>query len=217
MSFRYALPLVCLTAVVFGQPAPQVQVMPYDSSMEDRVSADGYVDVEENEYPATFADKASGITVYWGFDDSLMYAALETKGAGWLAIGFGSPNMNEANIIIGFYSDDSAEVYNQVGVNFTHAAPAEGDSALADWDYDIDRDDETGITTMEFSYPLKFPALTGLAIPGLEPGDTYDMILAQNTKTISLNAKHTNRSALKLKMEENPHRTKKEAGPAGGK
>jgi len=222
MTFRHLMSVALFAGLASGQPAPAVQVMPYDSLMEDRASVDGYIDREEQEYPASFADKAAGITVSWGFDDSLMYVGLETKGRGWLGIGFGSPKMHEANMIVGFYSDDSAEVYNHVGVNNTHAAVQASDSLLADWEYEIDRDDETGVTTLEFSYPLKFPAASGLAVPGLEPGDTYDLILAQNTKTISLAAKHTNLSTLKLKMADRPKRAEpKPAEPApateGGK
>jgi hypothetical protein len=59
-------------------------------------------------------------------------------------------------------------------------------------------------------YPLKFPDGAGLAIPGLEPGDTYDIILAQNTKTVSLDAKPTQQSVLKVKLADNPHLKKQE-------
>ena len=70
-----------LTAVAADMP-----VMPYDSLMEDRVSADGWVEREEEfEYPAEFKNPATGLTVSWGFDDRNMYVALETKGKGWEA------------------------------------------------------------------------------------------------------------------------------------
>ena len=63
---------------------------------------------------------------------------------------------------------------------------------------------------MEFVYPLKFPGVNGIAIPGLEPGDTYDIVLTQNTKTVSLNAKPTSQSTLKVTLADNPHLKKKE-------
>ena len=194
---RYALPLACLTALVLGAPA-NPPVMPYDPLMGDRVSVDGFVDTEESEYPATFADKASGLTVHWGFDDSLIYVALETHGNGWVGIGFGSPKMEESNVIIGYYSDDSADVYNQVGFGSGATAIALGDSL--DLEAEMDRDDETGITTLEFTYPLAWPAVKGLAISGLAAGDVFDMTLAQNTKSISFAQPPTNKSALKFKM-----------------
>jgi hypothetical protein len=207
MISRFCLPLVCLALLVAAQAA-EMPVMPYDSAIGDRGAVDGFVDVEESEYPASFTDKTTGITVHWGFDDSLIYVALETKGAGWLAIGLGSAKMNESNMIIGYWSDDSSAVYNQLGSGYAHADVAGGDSFALE--ADIDRDDETGVTTMEFSYPLQFPKVAGLAIPGLVAGDTYDMILAQNTKTIDLRAKHTQKAALKFQMASNPHAQKKQ-------
>jgi len=201
-----ALVLAGLGALAFGW-AQTVPVVPYDSTMEDRVSVDGEIDNEDGpEYPATYLDKASGLTVNWGFDDSLIYVGLQTKGRGWLGIGFGSAKMDESNMIVGYYAEDSTDVVNMIGVNHAHARSPQSDSAIRE--AEIDFDDETGITTMEFVYPLKFPSRAGLAIPGLEPGDTYDVIMAQNTKTISLNAKHTNLSALKAKLADNPRQVR---------
>jgi hypothetical protein len=204
MLKRFTLLLAAAIALALAQP-----VIPYDSAMDNRVSADGVIDNEDGqEYPATYVDKASGLTVHWGFDDSLIYVGMETKGRGWMAIGFGSARMHESNMLIGYYTDDSTEVMNQVGANYAHARSPQSDSAIRE--AEIEFDDETGITTMEFIYPLQFPAGPGLAIPGLLPGDTYDVILAQNTKDVSLNAKHTNKSAVKVKLADNPHLKKQE-------
>jgi|GEM_PF-559277 len=190
--------------------AQEMPVMPYDSLMDDRVSVDGEVDREDNEYPAEFEDPGTGITISWGFDDSLIYLALETEAKGWFGIGFGAPKMNESNMVIGFYTDDSTAVYNVVGKDYGYTVAAEADSLFPDWD--IDFDDETGVTTLEFTYPLKWSGedapeifaqnevLKGTAIPGLEPGDIFDLILAQNTKTISLKTKPTQHGQLKFKM-----------------
>jgi hypothetical protein len=204
MSKQFALLLGAVLTLASAQP-----VIPYDSLMDARVGIDGVIDNEEGrEYPATYSDKASGLTANWGFDDSLVYVGLVTKGRGWLAIGFGSPTMNESNMIIGYYTEDSTEVTNQVGGNHVHAGSPQSDSAIRE--AEIDYDEETGVTTMEFSYPLRFPAGAALAVPGLAPGGTYDIILAQNTKSVSLNAKHTNLSALKVKLADKPQPTKQE-------
>ena len=204
MTKHFALLLGAALALASAQP-----VIPYDSLIDTRVGIDGVIDNEEGrEYPATYSDKASGLTANWGFDDSLMYVGLVTKGRGWLAIGFGSPAMNESNMMIGYYTEDSTEVMNQVGVNNTHARSPQSDSAIQE--AEIDRDEETGVTTMEFTYPLQFPAGEALAVPGLAPGGTYDVILAQNTKSVSFNAKHTNFSALKVKLADKPQPTKQE-------
>ena len=203
MSKRFTLLLGAALALASAQP-----VIPYDSLMDARVGVDGIIDNEEGpEYPATFLDKATGLTVHWGFDDSLIYVGLETKGSGWLGIGFGSAKMSESNMIIGYYTEDSTAVVNQVGANHTYARLAESDSAIRE--AEIDRDEETGITTMEFTYPLKFPAGNGLA-----PGGTYDVILAQNTKSVSLNAKPTSSSTLKVKLADKPRPQPKPETPS---
>jgi len=208
MFKRFALLVAGLGALTFCL-AQTVPVIPYDSTMEDRVNIDGEIDNEDGpEYPATYADKAAGMTVSWGFDDSLIYVGIQTRGRGWVAIGFGSPKMHEANMLIGYYTDDSTDVVNVVGTNHTHVRSPHSDSAIGE--AEIEYDEDTRVTTMEFCYPLRFPAADGLAIPGLEPGDTYDIILAQNTKSVSLDAKHTNRSALKVKLADNPHLKKQE-------
>jgi len=204
MSKQFALLVGVVLTLASAQP-----VIPYDSLMDVRVGIDGVIDNEDGrEYPATYSDKASGLTANWGFDDSLIYVGLVTKGRGWLAIGFGSPAMNESNMIIGYYTEDSTEVMNHVGAKHVHAGSPQSDSAIRE--AEIDQDEETGVTTMEFTYPLHFPAGATLAVPGLAPGGTYDVILAQNTKSVSLNAKHTNLSALKVKLADRPQPTKQE-------
>jgi hypothetical protein len=202
MLRQFALLFGAALALSTAQP-----VIPYDSTLVDRVGIDGVIDNDEGrEYPATYVDKASGITVHWGYDDSLIYVGLETRGRGWLAIGFGSAKMNESNMIIGYYTEDSTDVMNQVGANHAHARSPQSDSVIQE--AEIDRDEETGVTTMEFAYPLHFPAGESLAVPGLAPGGTYDIILAQNNKSISLNAKHTSLNALKVKLADKPRPTK---------
>ena len=209
MSRQFALMLGAALALASAQP-----VIPYDSTMVDRVGIDGTIDNEDGpEYPATIADKVSGLTVHWGFDDSLMYVGLQTKGRGWMAIGFGSAKMNESNMIIGYYTDDSTDIVNQIGANYAHVRAPQSDSAIRE--AEIDYDDETGITTMEFAYPLQFPAGQALAIPALTPGEACDVILAQNTKDVSLNAKHTHKSALKVKLAANPRPKQQEEQPTG--
>lgn len=177
---------------------PPVPFMPYDSLMDERVVVDGYVDIEDDEYPASFANAATGITVHWGFDDSLMYVALTGKGKGWMAIGFGSARMNGANLIIGYYADDSAEVVNHVGTGWTHRVVPDSVGLLEDGD--VDFDDETGTMAVEFIYPLRWTGLKGTAVAGLEPGGTYDLILARNAKTVSMAQKHGQKAALKFRL-----------------
>jgi len=211
---RTATFLAVITALAAGQ---QIPVIPYDSLMSDRVSIDGYVDREDGEYPGEYVAKAAGLTVSWGFDDNFIYLALETKGKGWMAIGFGAPEMNEANMLFAFNNDDSSNMYNLVGSDFTHKVVGDGDSLDLEWD--IDFDDETGVTAFEVACPLtwrgdsqagalaKSPVLAATAIPGLVPGDVYDFILAQNTKSVSLAAKHTHRTKFKAQLSVLPEKS----------
>ena len=204
MFRQFALLLGAALALASAQT-----VIPYDPLMDDRVYIDGVVDNEDGpEYPATYVDKATGITVNWGFDDSLLYVGLETKGRGWLAIGFGSAKMNESNMVIGYYTDDSAAVANHIGANYAHARSPQSDTVMRD--VEIDFDEETGVTAMEFVYPLQFPAGKGLAVSALVPGEAYDIILAQNTKSASLSAKHTHKSVLKVTLAGIPQPEKQE-------
>lgn len=201
-----------LTVVAGATP-----VVPYVQNLDDIVLVDGYVDRDqaEREYPFEFVDQATGITVSWGYDDTLLYVALETKGRGWFGIGFGSPTMNGSNMVIGFDTDDETDVLCLIGRGHSHKVVASADELLPEWD--VDFDDETGVTTLEFAYPLRWrgegapaefaafgEAFKGAAVGGLEPGDVYDAILAQNTKTASLDAKHTHLSSFKFRMGDIP-------------
>ncbi|MBN2537381.1 hypothetical protein JXB37_03790, partial [candidate division WOR-3 bacterium] len=197
--------LLCLgllaTGLVIAQEMP---VMPYDSLMEDRVSVDGWVEREDGEfeYPAELKNPATGMTVSWGYDDSLVYVAVETRGKGWFGFGLGSATMAGSYFWLGFYDDDSVELYNLVGVGHGHELAGHADSLAYDWD--VDFDDETGVRCLEVVFPLRWSdegtsggdnaVLKKAAIPGLEPGDIYDMVLAQNTRTASLDAGHTHRA-----------------------
>ncbi len=196
------------TVLVFFLPLSYVQagkdtlVIPYDSLMDDRVSVDGYIDWEDEEYLGSFRDPATGITVYWGYDDNFIYIALEAKGKGWQAIGFGSPTMNGSNMFIGYYSDDSVMLVNHVGTGRTHAGAKGNDSLLEDWD--IDYDEETNTMAIEFVYPLNWAGLKGSTVSGLVPGETYDLILARNPKSISFTVKHSQKSQRIFRLAPKP-------------
>ncbi|UCG42097.1 MAG: hypothetical protein JSU73_09450 [candidate division WOR-3 bacterium] len=205
--------------------AQDLAVVPFDSLMEDRVSVDGYVDREDDEYPGYLKNPATGLTLSWGHDDSVIYIAVETRGRGWVAVGLGGEDMAGANMLVGFYSDDSAEAYNLVGKGYGHVLAAHLDSLDVDWD--IDFDDETGVTCFEFAYPLKWrgegapetftdnEGLKNAAVSGVVQGETYQLILAQNTKTISTKVKHTHRSEVKFQLQQQPEVVLPDTGTVG--
>lgn len=204
------LGLLAVWFSVQAQSGPDTLTVPFDSLMDYRVSVDGYIDTEDNEYPASFRDPVTGITVYWGHDDSLVYVGMEARGKGWLAIGFGSPVMSGSNMIIGLYSDDSVAVFNHVGGERTHRAISNDIGLIEDWE--IDYDDETNTLAMEFVYPLHWQGLSGTAVSSLEPGNVYDFILARNPRSISLKAKHLQKSRRVCRIEPAP--TPKDSTPS---
>jgi len=58
--------------------------------------------ITKGEYPASFTDDKTGITVYWMADLTNLYCALQSPGLGWLAVGFGSDGMNGSDMVIAF-------------------------------------------------------------------------------------------------------------------
>jgi hypothetical protein len=117
-------------------------------------------------------------------------------------------------MLVGYYTEDSVDLYDLVGRGHGHAVAGHADTLALDWE--IDFDDETGVTAIEFAYPLTWrgdgaPAalaanavLKESAIPGLAAGDVFDLILAQNTKAISLRERHSHRATLKFQLGEMP-------------
>lgn len=176
------------------------QVVPYDGALAEVVIIDGSVDEDEQEFTGNFTDPATGITVNWGYDDSLLYAALSAPGTGWMAMGFGSPKMDKSNILIGYYTDDSTNLENHIGSGWSHK-PANID-LIEDWE--VDYDDETDTMVIEFTYPLNWTGLKGTAIAELIPGQTYHLILARNSKNSSLTAKHAQKASYTFTLAPKP-------------
>lgn len=176
------------------------QVVPYDGALAEWVSVDGFVDDDEQEFSGTLTDPATGITVNWAYEDSLLYVALSARGTGWLAVGFGSPKMEKSNILIGYYTDDSTNLENHIGSGWSHK-PANID-LIDDWE--VDYDDETNTMVIEFTYPLQWTGLKGTAISELIPGQTYHLILARNPKSSSLTAKHAQKASYTFTLAPKP-------------
>ncbi len=195
------LTLIISLATAQEKGKAQTPIIPYDPELEDWVSVDGFVDVESQEYPNSFFDPITGITIHWGYDDSLLYIALSAKGMGWMAIGLGSPKMDKSNIFIGYYTDDSTNLENHIGVGWSHK-PAGGANLLEDWE--IDYDDETDEMVIEFTYPLNWAGLKGTAITELKPGQSYSLILARNPKSSSFKAKHAKKSSYTFALAPKP-------------
>lgn len=184
-NFKTHLFLLLTFAIVVGYSQDTLEV-PYDPMIDDLVSIDGAV--EEDEYPESFFDERTGMTVNWGCDDSLIYVGLVAPVTGWIAVGFGSLNRDSANIILGFTNDDTADCVNFLGVKEgLKQLPSEPE------EWEIDEDNDT--TTLEFSYPLVFSETAGMAIKRLEHGKVYKFILETNATKDDPKAKPTHWSS----------------------
>jgi hypothetical protein len=104
-----------------------------------------------DEYPATFTDPKTGITVWWQADSANIYAALKSPGRGWLAIGLGADGMSGAAMVIAYQTDQGQwTVEEQLGKPFFKHVRVEqtklisGKATLAE-----------GRTAMEFALPRR--------------------------------------------------------------
>ena len=140
--------------------------------------------IGDKEYAATATDSKTGITVSWQADSAVLYCALQSPGAGWLAIGFGSGGMNGSDMLIA--SVDSAgawTVEEQMGKSFFRHSKVEqpkliaGKAGLAD-----------GKTMMEFALPLALSNGKTLSAAAPQP-----FILAYH-KDKAMFSKHTKKS-----------------------
>jgi hypothetical protein len=187
------VPLFIVT-VLFAQ-ADDTLLMPYDPEMESLVDVDGSIDPDE--YPESFYNEPTLITVYWGCDDSLMYIGLKAPACAWLAMGFGSAKREGANLIIGKITEDSIEVGNYLGTKEGYKLLGDEEDRIVEWE--IDEEEDT--VTMEFIYPLVFPAESGMAVTKLEHGKVYNFTLGMS-KVLAPKGKQERRTFGTFMIEE---------------
>jgi len=108
---------------------------------------------------------ASGIRTLFTLspDGSTIYAAVEAKSSGWVALAFGSRKMDGAHMIFGYVKDGAAVHAEQLGKGWTHSATTPFSLAKAV----VERD---GMTVLEVAVPaarfLKGRTLDTLAATG---------------------------------------------------
>lgn len=164
---------------VYSEPL----ILPYVE--EPIVDVDGVVSNEE--YPVSFMDPETGLTLSWLHNGTDMYLAISGEIFGWLSFGYGSRNagMDGSNIIIGSVISDSSLVLDEVGVGHNHFP-------------DIDRGGESDIvkhagtlnesTTLEFIIPLDSSDNLDYR---LIPGEIYGFFLAVNQDQQDFSLFHT--------------------------
>lgn len=186
---RHAIVLLLLAAApLIAHEAPPI-VVPLAAGPAP--VADGAIG--EGEYRGLYADAATGITVHWQADSAVLYCALRSPGAGWLAIGFGSAGMNGADMAIAYTdSDGNWVVEEQLGKSFFRHARADkpglmgGTAGLSG-----------GRTVMEFAIPLALAngkTISAVALP---------FILAYH-KDRSAFTKHTKKSSGLMVLDAGP-------------
>lgn len=183
-----------LVTVLFAQ-AQDTLLLPYDPDMGSLIDIDG--DIEEDEYPESFYDEPTLVSVNWGCDDSLLYIGLKAPYCAWLSIGLGSTKREGSNLIIGKITEDSTEVENYLGTKDSYKMIKE--DRIIDWD--IDEDEEENFVVMEFVYPMTFPAESGLAVTKLEHGKSYNFNLG-TSKVVAPKGKQERRSFGTVMIEE---------------
>jgi hypothetical protein len=141
--------------------------------------------IAKGEYPASFTDDKTGVTVHWMADSNNLYCALQSPGQGWLAMGFGSDGMNGADMVIAFVDDKGAwAVEEDEGKSFFRHSKYPASKLLAAKAGLTD-----GKTVMEFSLPLKLS--NGQEIT---PGKPLPYILAYHQSKTAL-SKHSKKSS----------------------
>ncbi|MHA2031124.1 MAG: DOMON domain-containing protein [Candidatus Kariarchaeaceae archaeon] len=147
---------------------------------ESLVVVDG--DITENEYPSSFTDLITGMSVYWEHNLVEFRIALIAPGTGWVALGIG-PNMLESTMYMGGVENGD-----------TYCADLDG---LVDWFHEEDgtndiidcvateTDDET---TLEFVIPMN---TTDSLDTVLEVQKVYEMFLGYHESSDDRTQKHT--------------------------
>jgi hypothetical protein len=200
-KYRISIFFLTFCFLLFGalpllaQNQDTTMLMPYDPDMENLVDVDGTID--EDEYPESFYNEPTQVTVNWGCDDSLMYIGLKAPACAWLSIGFGSTKREGSNLIIGKISEDSIEIGNYLGTKDGYKFIGGEDDVIRDWEID----DEEDTVTMEFVYPMTFPPESGLAVQKIEHGKSYNFTLG-TSKVLAPKGKQERRAFGTFMVEE---------------
>ena len=176
------------------------------SSTEEETNLDGHsaeninIDgtVSQDEYPFSYDDKETGIVMYWFNDSTNLYICLESKSAGWTAIGFDPSFIKKnANIILFAMDGENVMVRDDFGVStYSHSSDQDlgGNSDITRYAGKKVGDG----ATFEFVLPLnsgdKFDK-------SLEPGNTYTVILAINSGDTDFDIIHTAASSATITLK----------------
>ncbi|MBU1048904.1 hypothetical protein KKG90_02655 [Candidatus Bipolaricaulota bacterium] len=185
--------------MVVVQPEPQPAPQPMPASPVQDVPSTPIVDgiIQTGEYAHSM--EAGGFRVYWTNDDVLLRMGLFSPGAGYVAIGLDPDRrMQGANFIIGAVRNGRAEIRDDYGIaSLTHGSDIDQGGT-----YDIlafAGRELNGQTTLEFIIPLD----SGDAFDKpLEPGGTYNVLVAFHNTNDSFSARHSQRGSGEMRLDD---------------
>lgn len=154
--------------------------------------------VSQGEYPFSHNNRDTGIVMHWFNDSNNLYICLESKSAGWTAIGFDPSFVKKnANIILFAMDGENVMVRDDFGVStYSHSSDQDlGGNSDITWYAGKKVGDGA---TFEFVLPLnsgdKFDK-------SLEPGNTYTVIFAINSSDNDFDIKHTAASSTTITLK----------------
>ncbi len=151
--------------------------------------------IEPLEYDGMLDDPATGMSVYWEHDATMLYVALTAPGTGWLSIGFEPERMMQgANIVIGAITDETLSIEDHYGNAPTSHRKDDVDHIVQAAGREID-----GESILEFAIPLDSKDSQDKT---LLPGREIVVILAYHSSSDRLTSRHTARSTVSLALAE---------------
>ncbi len=150
--------------------------------------------IGESEYRNSMTDSATGMSVSWQNDGSILYVGLVAPGTGWLSIGFEPERqMQGADIIIGAVSGDQLVIEDHYG-----NAPTSHRKDTVDHIIQAAGSESNGETILEFAIPLDSGDSQDKT---LVAGSRITIILAYHASNDRLTARHTERSATSITLD----------------
>ncbi len=144
----FALLSLALVAKAGGQGAAEI---PYVS--DSHVTVDGVVN--PGEYGGAFQDPATGMSIHWEHNGTVLRVGMGMQCQGWLSVGFGpvGTKMDGSNMIIGYVNAAGlSSVLDEVGVARQHYPDTERGGTNDVLAYAGVQ--ASGNTTIEFEFPL---------------------------------------------------------------
>lgn len=201
MSVRAVWLASVIVAAAFAAVAPPAgaasTVIPFASpftAVVDGVIAPG-------EYPGSFSDPVTQMTVWWAHDDLNLSVGFESPGTGWAALGIGPEGilMDRANILIGYVSGATTVIMDEFGVGLNHVS----DIGRGGTDDILARggNESAGKTVLELRIPLNSGDPYDIE---LRSGRTYSLILAYHDTVDDLVTLHTKASLTSVSLQRDP-------------